>query len=317
MTNTQQELFEKLNHWQIDNIDSSLSFSKRLARENGWTHAYAKDVTEEYKKFIFLAVHAGHPVTPSDAVDQAWHLHLTYTKSYWEDLCEDILHQKLHHHATKGGAKEDNKFEDLYNRTLASYQHFFGSVPPAHIWPSTEERFNEAKYFKRINTRQVWLIPKPRLSVRTQSFLLIALLSGILIGCSGDPVATGLLIGFGAIALVIFIIIRLTLRVHQKTLNKQVHKQKHRNKRTDSHSTTSSNSDTSSSSSSDFSSSSGGTAAGFAGFGGGFFGGGGAGGDYSDSNSSDSSSSDSGSSDSGGDSGSSGCSSGCGGGGGD
>jgi hypothetical protein len=315
MTNTQQELFEKLNHWQIDSIDSSLSFSKRLARENGWTHAYAKDVTEEYKKFIFLAIHAGHSVTPSDAVDQAWHLHLTYTKSYWEDLCEGILHQKLHHNPTKGGAREDTKFEDLYKRTLDSYQLFFGSVPPAHIWQSAEERFNEVKYFKRINTKQVWLIPKPRLSVRTLSILLIALLSGILIGCSGDPVGTGVLIGFVAIFLVAFSIIWFTLRVHQRTLDKQLQNRKQRNNRTGSHSTSSSNSDTLSSS--DFSSSSGGTAAGFAGFGGGFFGGGGAGGDYSDSNSNDSSSNDSSSSDSGGDSGSSGCSSGCGGGGGD
>jgi hypothetical protein len=306
MTNKQQELFEKLSHWQLDRIDSSLSFSKRLARENSWTHTYARSVTEEYKKFIFLAVHAGHPVTPSDAVDQAWHLHLTYTKSYWEDLCEGILQQKLHHNPTKGGAKENAKFKDWYNRTLISYQHFFGNFPPSHVWPSVTERFDKAKYFKRINTEKVWIIPKPRISVRTLSFLLVTVLSGILIGCSGDPVATGLLIGFGAIFLIAFSIIWLTLRVHQRALDKQ-HKQIH--KRTGSHSTTFSN-NSNFSGSSDFSSSFT-RAAGFAGFGGGLFGGGGAGGDYSDS---DSNLSDSSSSDSGGDSGSSGCSSGCGGG---
>jgi hypothetical protein len=313
MTHKQQELFNKLSNWQVDSIDTALPFSRRLARENNWTHTYARHVTEEYKKFIFLAIHAGHPVTPSDAVDQAWHLHLTYTKSYWEDLCDGILAQKLHHNPTKGGKLEDAKFENSYNRTLASYQRFFGHFPPSHIWPSTEERFDEARYFKRINTRQVWLVPKPGISVRALSFLLITILSGILIGCSGDPVATGLVIGFGAIALLVFIIIRVTLNVHQRTLDRQLQKQKQKypqkhhgkNKKTGSRSSSTSHSD--SSGSSDFSGSSG-SAAGFAGFGGGFFGGGGAGGDYSDSGSGDSSS------DSGGDSGSSGCSSGCGGG---
>lgn len=288
----------KLSHWQIDRIDTALPFSKRLARENGWTHAYAKSVTEEYKKFIFLAIHAGHPVTPSDAIDQAWHLHLTYTKSYWEELCDNILGQKLHHNPTKGGKQEDAKFEDWYSKTLISYQRFFGTLPPAHIWPAALQRFEETRYFKRINTHKVWIVPKPGLSIRALSILLIASLSAIVIGCSGDPVATGLIVGFGAIALLIFIIIRLTLRVPKTSPGTQ----KHNNRRNSRQSTTSNSSD---SSSNDFSGSSNtASAAGFAGFGGGLFGGGGAGGDYSDSTSNDSGS----------DGGSSGCGGGCGGG---
>src|SRR4051812_24339272 len=39
------------------------SFVRRLARENGWTLAYAARVIREYKRFIFLALTAGHPVT--------------------------------------------------------------------------------------------------------------------------------------------------------------------------------------------------------------------------------------------------------------
>lgn len=76
-----QDLYKKLKNWQIDEISSAFSFSKRLARDNGWTHAYARRVVEEYKKFVFLAICAGHPVTPSDQVDQAWHLHLTLSAS--------------------------------------------------------------------------------------------------------------------------------------------------------------------------------------------------------------------------------------------
>ncbi len=42
---------------------------------------------DEYRRFAFLAATAGHPVTPSDAVDQAWHLHLTYSRDYWDRFC--------------------------------------------------------------------------------------------------------------------------------------------------------------------------------------------------------------------------------------
>ena len=66
---------------------------------------YTDRVIEEYRKFLYLLASAGHPVTPSDQVDQAWHLHLTYTRSYWEDLCEKTIGKPLHHGPTKGGAE--------------------------------------------------------------------------------------------------------------------------------------------------------------------------------------------------------------------
>ena len=36
----------------------------------------APGAIEEYRKFVFLALVAGHQITPSDQVDQVWHLHL-------------------------------------------------------------------------------------------------------------------------------------------------------------------------------------------------------------------------------------------------
>ncbi|MEO0455971.1 MAG: hypothetical protein AAF152_05215, partial [Cyanobacteria bacterium P01_A01_bin.114] len=77
MTAQQAELYERIQSFSLDQPDAQLSFSKRLARDNHWSLDYAQEVIEEYKKFAFLAVAAGHPVTPSDHVDQAWHLHLT------------------------------------------------------------------------------------------------------------------------------------------------------------------------------------------------------------------------------------------------
>jgi len=58
-----------------------LPFEARLARENGWCRAYTQRVIVEYKRFVYLAMTAGHVVTPSEEVDHAWHMHLTYTRS--------------------------------------------------------------------------------------------------------------------------------------------------------------------------------------------------------------------------------------------
>jgi len=95
-------LWQKLESFPLDDPSSGLRFSDRLARENGWSAAHSSGVIAEYRKFLYLCATAGHPVTPSDAVDQAWHLHLCYTQSYWDDLCGDILRFPLHHGPTKG-----------------------------------------------------------------------------------------------------------------------------------------------------------------------------------------------------------------------
>lgn len=161
MNASQQTLLDRLLAFQFDQTDVKLTFARRLARENGWSTAYAERVIVEYKKFLFLAVTAGHVVTPSEQVDQAWHLHLTYTRSYWEDLCRGVLHQPLHHGPTKGGDEEQAKFIDLYNQTLASYQCLLGQEAPEDIWSPPEQRFGEDLRHVNVNTERYWLIPKP------------------------------------------------------------------------------------------------------------------------------------------------------------
>ena len=118
---------------------------------------------EEYKRFCYLAMTARHSVSPSDEVHQAWHLHLLYTESYWDDFCGRILQRKLHHGPTRGGAQENAKFHDWYAETLASYRRIFGATPAADIWPTPEARFANAHAFRRVDTASYWLIPKPRL----------------------------------------------------------------------------------------------------------------------------------------------------------
>ncbi|MEO0529469.1 MAG: hypothetical protein AAF266_02715 [Planctomycetota bacterium] len=177
MDDPHRELWRRIEAFELDDPQASLTFSRRLARENGWEHEFARRVVDEYKRFVFLAMTAGHQVTPSDEVDQAWHLHLTYTRSYWGELCGEVLDRPLHHGPTKGGKQEGERFEDQYERTLASYRDAFGFEPPSDIWPPSDIRFGEATDFVRVNTQRVWLLQKPfRIAPRTT---LVAGLSGV------------------------------------------------------------------------------------------------------------------------------------------
>jgi hypothetical protein len=133
-----QDLWTRLETMEIDPPGATTRFQHRLEQYNTWTDAFAARVTKEYRRFLYLAARAGHPVTPSDTVDQAWHLHLIYTWHYWQELCGNILGFELHHEPSAGGTVESNKFERQYEQTIASYKATFGEAPPADIWPVRE-----------------------------------------------------------------------------------------------------------------------------------------------------------------------------------
>jgi uncharacterized protein (TIGR04222 family) len=129
------ELWQRLSSFEIDDGPAACSFADRLAAEQGWSKQYAQRVIDEYKRFLYLAMTAGHQVTPSKAVDEAWHLHLTYTRSYWDRLCKEVLGRPLHHYPSNGSDADAEKYAKQYERTLASYQETFAVPPPADVWP--------------------------------------------------------------------------------------------------------------------------------------------------------------------------------------
>ncbi len=162
MTQDQEDLYRRIRKFELDDPTSALMFTERLARENNWSHMYAIRACDEYKKFMFLLCIAPHPLTPSDQVDQVWHLHLLYTQSYWTDFCPNIIGRNIHHGPTKGGTAEVQKYDDLYTRTKVLYKETFGYTAPEDIWPENEVRFDAAN-FKRINTDDYWMIKKPKI----------------------------------------------------------------------------------------------------------------------------------------------------------
>ena len=183
MTTEQQQLYEQIKAFRFDDDTAVFPFASRLARDNGWSKGYTTRVISEYRKFAFLAVAAGHPVTPSDQVDQAWHLHLLYTRSYWNRFCKETLGKPLHHGPTKGGGEEREKFNEWYGKTRESYRRFFGEDPPDDIWPEAKIRFGADIHYQRVNTQRFWVIGKS--SVKRLAVAIVGLFLWEFRVCSG------------------------------------------------------------------------------------------------------------------------------------
>jgi uncharacterized protein (TIGR04222 family) len=180
----QAELWQRIDGFSIDDEGAIFRFTDRLARENGWSRSFAKRVVREYKRFVFLAMAAGHAVTPSDEVDEAWHLHLTYTRSYWNGLCRDVLGKPLHHVPTRGGPAERERHVAQYEQTLETYERMFGHSPPADIWPPADVRFDKNARYERVNRADAWVIRKPRFPrfARNGSLIAGAIAAPLLVG---------------------------------------------------------------------------------------------------------------------------------------
>ena len=153
-------LWKMIQEFEVDDSSSPMTFTDRLARENGWTHEFAIRAILEYKKFIFLICISNQPLTPSDEVDQVWHLHLLYTHSYWKEFCGAVLQKEIHHGPTKGGQTEQTKFTNWYLRTLDLYRSNFNQDPPDDIWPSEAKRFKNVN-FQRVSLDTNWIVKKP------------------------------------------------------------------------------------------------------------------------------------------------------------
>ncbi|SFW64603.1 glycine-rich domain-containing protein [Chitinophaga sancti] len=135
MNATQLTLWEKIEQFPIDDGAATIPFSARLAKEQRWTNRFTQRAIQEYKRFVFLCCVLDKGASPSRIVDEVWHLHLTYTRSYWEDFCRDTLGRELHHIPSTGGDAENHKHQEWYKETLAQYRNFFDSDPPDDIWP--------------------------------------------------------------------------------------------------------------------------------------------------------------------------------------
>lgn len=220
------KLWHKLEALNFDDMDATFPFSARLSRENSWTEQYTLNVIEEYKRFAYLAMVSKTPVTPSDAVDQVWHLHMIYTEHYWDIFCK-ILGRKLHHGPTKGGQIENAKYWDQYKATLELYKSEFKQIPPLEIWLDINARFDRNSNFIRVDQDKYWIVPKItvlRVSLSFKKYL-IAFISifftGLAYAQSTKNVDDGNVF-WSRLAIIVFVILIIMLikRVMKKSKNK-------------------------------------------------------------------------------------------------
>lgn len=158
---TDHPVWAALSSYAVGPRDTPLSFGQRLARENGWSAELTERVFDEYRRFCFLASTSDVELTPSDAVDQVWHLHLTYTRDYWDCFCPEVLGRPLHHGPTAGGHVEQSRFFDQYAVTLQRYEQVFGEAPPKDIWPGAARRLIEDPRARRVHPRDGVIISYP------------------------------------------------------------------------------------------------------------------------------------------------------------
>ncbi|MEI2456725.1 TIGR04222 domain-containing membrane protein [Lysobacter firmicutimachus] len=132
----QRALWQRLRDYRFGG-DADEAFVSRVAHECGCDRETALAALEEYRRFCFLAIEAGHAVTPSRFVDRVWHVHVTDTRDYWERFCPQVLQRPLHHAPSRGGADEDERHRRQYRDTCTSYGFFFGE-PPVRFWGEAE-----------------------------------------------------------------------------------------------------------------------------------------------------------------------------------
>ncbi|MGO1070130.1 TIGR04222 domain-containing membrane protein [Lysobacter sp. CA199] len=136
-TDEQRGLWQRLSDYRFGG-DHPQPFLDRIAHVGQSSRETAEAALEEYRRFCFLAVEAGHAVTPSDAIDKVWHAHMTDTRDYWLRFCPQVLKRDLHHAPSLGGQVEDSRHQQQYRETLDSYRRYFGD-PPAAFWPPPRE----------------------------------------------------------------------------------------------------------------------------------------------------------------------------------
>ena len=179
---TDPDLWHRLDGHVIGPADAEFTFAARLARENRWSSPFTERVIGEYKRFCYLACTAGHEVTPSDAVDQAWHLHLTFSRDYWDEFCPQILGMDLHHGPTAGGTIERTRYYDQYAETFRSYEMAFGEPPPPDIWPGAKRRFGVDPKGLRVNPNDVMILDRRLAIMGAVGWVALGILIAVVIG---------------------------------------------------------------------------------------------------------------------------------------
>lgn len=126
-------LWQRIAAHPLDAPTGTAPFSVKLALAEGWGKEHTKHVIEEYRRFVYLTQISDDQITPSEQIDRAWHMHLTFTRDYWDVFCGQVLGRPLHHEPC-AGEEDMPRYRKQYVATKALYQREFGVWPPDDVW---------------------------------------------------------------------------------------------------------------------------------------------------------------------------------------
>lgn len=113
------------------NMDSIVD---RIIGEEGISYEEAERRFMGMLQFLKVASVANAPVSPSKAIDSAWHAFILHTRDYTA-YCEEQFGRFIHHQPTS--AEVSNQENYVLARTLA--EELFGSLDEA-VWPSRSRK---------------------------------------------------------------------------------------------------------------------------------------------------------------------------------
>lgn len=117
---TKQHEWANWSQLRVGNPTEQCAFWRTLAQRQGWTVAFAENVFEEYRKFLYLALTSPVPIAPPPPIRAAWDLHRELAT--WRELAEaGEIEQRLGQPASAEG-------------TRAAYLAAFRAYPPESIW---------------------------------------------------------------------------------------------------------------------------------------------------------------------------------------
>ena len=124
-------LWLKLNLMNAEGLQAFAPVMQTMQQHMGSNAEMGQQVIEEYRKFLFLSMRAGHQVIPPGVINDVWMMHMQTAQNYWENLGKMITERPV----VQGvDAKNIASMADTWAATLKSYELIFGAKPPAEIW---------------------------------------------------------------------------------------------------------------------------------------------------------------------------------------
>lgn len=125
---TDPALWERIQTAQLPGSKAQHSFARTLAYATDLPVFEAREVEEEYRRFLYLATVTDEARAPAPQVHQAWRLHAQSAR--YADFCIQVLGKPL----PFTDAARKFAAATAYRKTLAAYVGEFGTRPPATVW---------------------------------------------------------------------------------------------------------------------------------------------------------------------------------------